>query len=155
MSNQRNSKQYQNNQKPRPKMTTTSYEKAFETFEGMIEELETLHPEFKEIFNGEEVSITNAINEVLIYFNDHIPDPQQKTNIPMNVSISANRLSLKTNKFFSFEWNFKYDKEGNISDIVATVTTFNRERNFEELDAMIEILKETWNVKEKEHKNNK
>ena len=143
----------QNTQRPRSKMTTLSYEKAFETFEGMIDELKTLHPELAEIFKYEETNVAGAIYDVLRYFNDHMPNVQQKANIPMSVSISANKLTLKTTKFFSFEWNFKYDKDGNISDIVATVTAFVRERNFEELDAMIEILKSEWTVKERELKN--
>ena len=152
MNKQYNTKPNQHNQKPKAKMTITSYEKSFETFERMIEEFKTLHPEFPEIFNYEEVNINTAIYDVLRYFNEHIPNVQERINIPMNVSISANKLSMKTNKFFSFEWSFKYDKEGNISDIVAAITVFTKERNYEELDAMIEILKNNWTLREKNQK---
>ena len=88
------------------------------------------------------------IDEVVRYISFNVPNVSTRFNLPVSLNITANRVALKTSKFFSVEWSFKYDKEGNISDITSVIGTFTKERNPEELDAMINILKDSWNVKE-------
>ncbi len=139
-------------QKPRTKakMLANSYEKEFETFEEMIEEFKSLHPEFTEIFtiNAEDADSFTTMSNVLQYFANNAPDVVERNNLPVSITVSANRVALKTAKFFSFEFSYKYDKEGNITDLLATVTTFTREQNPAELDEMVAKLVEGWSVKE-------
>ena len=139
-------------QKPRTKvrMNATSYEKEFETFEEMIEELKSLHPELTEIFTIEttDADSFNVMANVLQYFANNVPDVVERNNLPVSLNVSANRVLLKTAKFFSLEYSFKYDKEGKISDLLATVTTFTRDENPAELNDMIAKLLEGWSVKE-------
>ena len=144
--------------KAKPKMTVTFYEKAFSSFLEMIEEFKKLHPEFSEIFNNNddnEMYADWAASDVLDYYKRNIPVIDQRKNLLMTVSIAANKVSLKTNKFFSVEWSFKYDRNCNISDLVAVITTFTKDNNPEELNAMIDILKDSWNVKIVERSFNK
>ena len=135
--------------KDKPKMTVTMYEKAFESFTEMIDALRGIHPEFENIFIYDDSVVlpTDSAIDVMNYFAKNFPNATERKNIPVTISISANKVSMKTSKFFSFEWSFKYDKEGNISDLVSIITTFTREKNFEDLDNMISKLKESWNVK--------
>ena len=138
-------------QKPKTKarMLAKSYEKEFETFEDMIIELKSLHPEFTEIFvEDTEADAFGVMTRVLQYFAVNVPDVLERNNLPVSLNMSANRALLKTAKFFSFEYSFKYDKEGHISDLLATVTTFTREQNPAELDEMIVKLLEGWSEKE-------
>lgn len=134
--------------KTKTRMIANAYEKEFETFEEMIEELKSLHPTFVEIFEETEADSFSVMSSVLQYFAENAPDVLERNNLPVNISVSANRVALKTAKFFSFEYSFKYDKEGNISDLVATVTTFTKDENPAELDEMIVKLLEGWSTKE-------
>ena len=139
-------------QKPRTKvrMNATSYEKEFETFEEMIEELKSLHPELTEIFTIEttDADSFNVMANVLQYFANNVPDVVERNNLPVSLNVSANRVLLKTAKFFSLDYSFKFDKVGKISDLLATVTTFTRDENPAELNDMIAKLLEGWSVKE-------
>lgn len=143
-------KNFNKQQKPKAKvrMNLTSYEKEFETFEEMIEEFKSLHPTFEEIFQDTEADSFNVMSSVLQYFALNAPDVIEKNNIPVSINVSANRVALKTAKFFSFDYTFKYDREGHITDLVATVTTLTKDVNPVELDDMIEKLLEGWSVKE-------
>ena len=134
----------------KPKMTVTLYEKAFESISTMIEELKTLHPEFSNIFPYEDTATPRAAAyDVIKYFEDNLPDIETRSNLPMNIYVSSNRITLKTNMFFSIEWTFKYDREANITDLVATVTTFTKEQNSEELTSMIDkLVGANWTIKE-------
>lgn len=140
--------------KDRPKMTVAFYEKAFESFVDMVKELKTLHPEFCEIFNNpeEEMNAEWAIFDALSYFNNNSPVINERKNLPVSINITSNKVALKTNKYFSIEWTFKYDKDANISNLVATIGTFTKLKNSDELNAMIEILNNTWSVKVIENK---
>ena len=69
-------------QKPRTKarMLANAYEKEFETFEEMIEEFKSLHPEFTEIFtiNAEDADSFTSMSNVLQYFANNAPDVRKK-----------------------------------------------------------------------------
>ena len=153
MKNTKNFKQ----QKPKTKarMIANAYEKEFDTFEEMITDLKTLHPEFTEIFviNPEDADSFAVMSDVSQYFADNAPDVLERRNLPVSISMYANRVVLKTAKFFTLEYSFKYDKEGMITDLLATVTTFTREQNPVELDEMVAKLIEGWSVKENTYNN--
>lgn len=154
-------KQYDRPNRPakqtnKPKMTMTLYSKEFESFSSLVEELKTLHPEFDNIFTYEENSNhpMDAADDILKYFLKNNPNVIERTNLLMAVSVSATRATLKTNKFFTIEWSFKYTREGFITDLVATISTFTKEQNPEELNDMIVKLGEkSWNIVEKPVKN--
>ena len=140
----------------KPKMTMTLFQKEFEVFSILIAELKELHPEFANIFTYEDNSDhpSDAAYDVLKYFEKFNPNVTKRENLPMSINVSANRVTLKTNHFFTIEWSFKYTREGFVTDLVATITTFTREQNSEELDAMITALGEkSWKVVEKPFKN--
>lgn len=144
-------------QKPRTKvrMLASSYEKEFETFEEMVREFKSLHPELNEIFaiNPEDADSFTTMSSVLQYFANNAPDVIEANNLPVSITVSANRVMLKTAKFFSFEFSYKYNKEGIITDLLATVTTFTRDRNPAELNEMLEKLNEGWSVKDTNNNN--
>ena len=144
------------NRKPRTekeKIVITTYEKKFEDFFVMIDEMRALHPEIDEnIFAGQEVgSVTEALKLVTGYFNECVPDLSDKKNLNCSLTVSANKVVLKTNKFFTIAWKYKYDRESNISDIVANITLFTREgyKLYEDIANMVNILEESWTVVEK------
>lgn len=143
----RNNKQYDKT-KTKPRMKTTYFEKAFNSLAEMISELKTLHPEFVVIFPYEDEVVTpkDASSDVLKYFENFLPDVISGKNLPISISVAANKVSLKTLAFFSISWKFTYDRSGEISDLVATICTYTKEKNHPELDAMISTLEESWTV---------
>lgn len=136
-----------NKKQSKPKLIVTNFEKRFASFTEMINEFKTLHPEMTVIFdqNDEEVLPKYAAEDVLHYFTQNEPDVIDRLNLPVSVSISANAVILKTAKFFSISWKFKYDREGNVTDLTAMITTFGRERDSDELHSMIRNLKDNSN----------
>ena len=146
----KNNKNFKQKPKTKARMIANSYEKEFETFEEMITELKSLHPEFNLIFTDHEEKVDSytAMAMVSNYFAENAPDVENRKNLPVSVTMSANRVVLKTAKFFSLEYSFKYDREGVITDLVATVTTFTKDENPAELDEMVAMLLEGWSVKE-------
>lgn len=110
------------------KLKVTNYEKKFETFTDMIKELKTLHPEMNNIFTYDEENVypKDAADDVLTYFSNNHPDIIERTNLPVAISVSSNKVSLKTNKFFSFKWQFKYDRNGFASDIIANIFVYEK-----------------------------
>ena len=142
------------NQKPnntKAKLELTVYQKSFSSVESMIKEFKELHPEFLNIFTYEENNNpTQIANDVLMYFNNNSPDIGSMLNLPVAVSISSNKVSLKTNKFFSVGWSFKYDREGNISDLSSTIIVFTKDKNPDDLDNLIKNLNDySWSILEK------
>lgn len=119
-----------NTKTQKPKVIVTNYEKSFETLELMVEELKTLHDEFKEIFyyeSYENVSPEALIEDALGYFKDNYPNVSEGKNLPVSLSINSNSVVIKTAKFFTVKWSYKYDRTGFITDIAAVVTVFSRE----------------------------
>lgn len=126
------------------KLMVTTYQKKFESFKQMVDEYKTLHPELRNIFLYDEENVypTDAADDVLKYFTDNYPDSVKGVNLPVSVSISANRVNLKTAKFFSIGWQFKYDRNGYITNIDAIITVFTRNdgKNSKDLEDMIKTL---------------
>ena len=148
------------NQKHTPKV----FEKKFNSLTEMVLNLRELHPEIKNILpysdndKEEEYQITpgDLSTDVLNYFAENSPNLEEKKNLPVNISITSNKAYLKTNKFFSIGWAFKYNKEGEISDVVATVIAFVRDKNLTAIDKLLEALQnENNNWKFVESKYNK
>ena len=138
-----------NRPKAKAKMTITSFEKEFESFGNMINEFKTLHPEFVNIFIHEETNTAEAAAyDVLEYYINNVPNVVERTNLPLSITVTANKVALKTCKFFSFEWSFTYDKEGTISNLVATISVFTKEKNTEDVDKLMNTLTNAWSLKE-------
>lgn len=122
------------NFKPRTKepfkMNVLTYEKEYEFFNDMIVELKGLHPEIEEIFNYDDAEYEyhpdDALVDVLNHFGEHYPNITDRVNLPVSLSVASNSLKYKTNSFYTLAYNFKYDKEGNISNIKAQVTVYSR-----------------------------
>ena len=139
-----------NNHQPKRTQSTVTiknYEKHFETFASMINELKSLHPEVDYIFTNlskENFDPTpvNAIFCLIDYVNGgRVPDVNTRANLPVALSFAANKASLKTMNFVSFSWSFKYNKDNTITDIVANFVTYSRGNNdSEELVNTINIL---------------
>lgn len=127
----------QKTQKQPSPIIITNYSKNFNSFIEAINELRELDPEIKRILvtdiyidNEEyrEVDTTYAAaKDVYMYFTSIFPDIVERTNLHTSLTISATRVTLKTNSFFTIGWNFKYDKENRITNIRVNVTTFTRE----------------------------
>lgn len=142
--------QFNNNNKKKAALNIKNFEKKFETFEKMIEELKSLHSEFNKLFanlgTDYETTPLNAIFCLVDYMNDgHIPNALTGDNLPCALSISANRASLKTTQFISFNWNFKYNRDKEITDVTANVAVYMRDKNTEELEYTLSKLSNTEN----------
>ena len=78
--------------------------------------------------------------------DENIPSLNNKYNLSLNVSI--NRVELKTNKFFSFKWDYKYDKNGDIvSDFYAVLTLFKGNyvpNEIKDMEAYLENSENGW-----------
>ena len=142
------------NQKQRPQqrktnLITTNYEMKFETLNDMVKTLVDLHPEMKNILNVNIINPMQLQTSALEYFLKYQPDVVNAVNLPVAITVNANSVSLKTAKFFSIKWNFKYDKSGFIDDVVTTITTFVKEgyKVNDSLLSMIDKLEEQkWKV---------
>lgn len=140
---------FNKNNKKKTKMTITSFEKEFTSFTEMIDEFKTLHPEFLNIFTHEETGTSGAATyDVVEYYLNNIPNIATRTNLPLSISATANKVVFKTSKFFSFGWEFRYDKEGNITNPVATISVFTKEKNPEDVDKLMNKLTDLWSLKE-------
>lgn len=144
------------NKKPRKSnVKVTIYTKNYETLEEMVNDLVNLHPEMNNIFHLEdEETITPRYlhDEALAYFASNEPNVVDGINLPVSISVSANGVTLKTAKFFTLRWNFKYDRDsGFVTDVTATITTFVKNPNAinRALENMIAILEDEWNVVER------
>ena len=124
--------------KPKTKISTIDFRKNFKSFGEMIDEFKRIHPEMQEIFNYDSYeTTTEAIYDIFTYVSkdEHIPSLSNKYNISLTVSV--NRVELKTNKFFSLKWDYKYDKNGNIvSDFTAVLTVFKGSHVPDEIKVM-------------------
>ena len=132
------------------KPTILTYEKSFSDFEAMIIELRALHPELSNIFcydyDEDEYTPEYAIVDILNYFGQNYPNINTRANLPVALSVSSNIIKYKTNNFYAFKYEFKYDRNGYISDVKAEVTVYSRdERNTNEINNMIDILSNEWN----------
>lgn len=133
------------------KIATINFRKKFKSLAEMIAEFKTIHPEMATIFNYDEYNNpSEAIYDILTYVSndENIPSLNNKYNLSLNLSI--NRAELKTNKFFSFKWDYKYDRNGNIvSDFYAELTVFKGNYIPEEIKEMEEYLEDEENGWEK------
>jgi len=126
----------------RPRIIPTTYTKTFKSFDEMLQEIKGLHPEMLNIFISENNDPINASLDVLEYYNTNIPDIVNRVNLPLALSISSNKVSLKTAKFFSVYYSFKYDRNGQVSDTRVSITVFEKENteNTEEINEMLDII---------------
>lgn len=146
----------QNKKQSQSPMIITTYTKDFESFIQAVNELRELDPEIKRILatnssigdeERREADTTYvAARDVYTYFNDMFPDIVERKNLHTSLTVSATRITLKTNSFFTIEWKFKYNKDYQITDIKVAITTFTKEGKILLID---EALKkdETWAVK--------
>lgn len=144
------------NKKPRKSnVKVTNYAKNYETLEDMVNDLVNLHPEMNNIFHleDEETITPNYLHdEALAYFTSNEPNVIDGKNLPVSIAVSANGVTLKTAKFFTLRWFFKYDKDsGFVTDVAVTITTFVRDakRINPALENMINILEDEWTVVER------
>lgn len=144
------------------KIEAINYEKSFEMFSDMIDELKTIHDEIDSIFQYSQETINEATGDLLDYFNSNAPDIINRTNLQTALSFSSNKASLKTNKFFAIKWRFKYDQNGFITNLVGGVTVFTRgNKDTDEIKDMIDYLNNAdngWKVVEhtvNKNRNNK
>lgn len=144
------------NKKPRKSnVKVTNYAKNYETLADMVNDLVMIHPEMNNIFHledGEAITPRYLHDEALAYFTANEPNVIDGKNLPVSISVSANGVTLKTAKFFTLKWFFKYDKDsGFVTDVTATITTFVKNQNAinRALENMINILEDEWTVVER------
>lgn len=131
-----------NNYNGNKRMQVNNYEKEFDSFRDMVNGLVEVHPEIKNIFkydDEEDVLPQYAAEDVTNYFLNNIPDVINRVNLPVSISVSANRVSLKTNKFFAIGWKFEYDENGFVTNLVARFSVFNRGKSSMELINILEL----------------
>lgn len=139
------------NQIKKQQLTTTNYEKRFDSFDEMIKEVQSIHPILFEIFgykDEEEATPVTALIDILNYSGEHIPNVIERKNLPFSFSISSNRAYIKTNKYISLKWKFSYNKDKPITDIYATVSIFAKDENSDEIISALNILNNSneWKV---------
>ena len=149
MKPQHNKKPRRDNNRPaKANVIVTNYERKFDNFFDMIDELKVIHPEINDnIFNnGTIVKVEDALDDIIDYITRNRPSIMERTNLGVSLNISANKVTLKTNKSFSFGWRFKYDKDANVTDVVAFISVFTKEnvKLFEDIQNMIDTLESNW-----------
>lgn len=140
------------NTKPfvKKRLDTTTYEKKFKSFDELVNELRDLHPEFSNIFRyaDDVVTPTNMLNDVANYFVDNMPNLETRENLPVSINLNANKVTLKTNRFFIVKWQFRFDNETKeVTNINALITVLKPTKLPQELTDMINILEDSWEVK--------
>lgn len=148
----------QKTQKQPSPIIITDYSKNFNSFIEAINELRELDPEIKRILvtdsniDNEEYREADttyaAAKDVYMYFTGIFPDIVERTNLHTSLTISATRVTLKTNSFFTIGWNFKYDKENKITNIRVNVTTFTRENKMLLIDEALKA-NTSWKIDNK------
>lgn len=101
----------QNNRNSRPRIQQVRYVKIYDNFinglDAMLDICPVISELFREVNEYPPVSIDNAMDIMLNIFTNHIPSFDTKNNMHYDISLSANRCSLKTDKFVSFGWYVK------------------------------------------------
>lgn len=146
----------QKNYNNKPKNTITTYEKTFKSFNEMIKELRDLDENIAKILTTDSAAEQNteadqtycSSRDVYEAFSEMFPDIANRNNIHTSLTISSNRVIIKTDKFFTFGWKFKYNRDLEIYDITAVVTTFTRTGIKSEIDDKLKN-DEAWTVPEK------
>ena len=120
-----------NNKFKKQQLAVVNYEKKFDTFNGMIKEIKTIHPIINEIFNYSDGEITplSAIVNIVNYAENHLPDAMERKNLPFAFSISANKAYIKTDEYISIRWKFTFNKDKTISDVYALISLFSKDNN--------------------------
>lgn len=95
----------------------TNYKKQFKSFEEAIKEMVSIVPQLsdyvlKHYADEEEktVTIDSVYSSIADLFEEHIPNISRRENLLWEFQISANKVSIKTDKFVSFGWNIKSEK---------------------------------------------
>lgn len=128
------------NQSPKQKITSSTYVKKFESIDEMIQEFKSLHPELEYMFPLEEHNLTQALCYLSDYAANVLPDIENRKYLFNSYLISANRVFVKLHCYFAFGWKLRYDKEGNVSDIEATIITYTKAKNHDDLTNMIHMI---------------
>lgn len=144
------------------RMQVNNFEKEFNTFTDMVNELKEVNEEIKNIFTYDEYEVlpVNATADVVNYFLNNVPDVVNRANLPVALSVSSNKMSLKTSKFFAIKWRFNYDANGFVTDLVAGISVFTRDKVSKAISETLDYLKDEnngWKVVEAnyERKNNR
>ena len=147
----------QQNKKVPVKNIITTYEKKFDSFIKMIKELRSLDDGITEILCTDTTEVEEKANidqtycsarDAYDYFANIFPDIISHRNMHTSLTISSNRVTIKTDKYFTIGWKFKYDKDQNITDISAIVTTFTRPDIKSNLNEKLQS-EESWTVVER------
>lgn len=138
------------NQKPKT-VEVVTYEKSFgdANLSVMVDALRELHPVIdQEIFKYKCSEPKDMLVDAVDYYRNNVPNIVTRDNLICTLNISANKVTLRTNKFFTIGWSYKFDENGFTTDLLATITVVKREKNNVNLDKMIELLDESWTVVE-------
>jgi hypothetical protein len=99
----------------KPKIEQTKYVKTFDTFSAGVDAMVGSSPAIDEllsnnglVFDGKlGFTVDNAMQAMLNIFTKNMPSFSERKNIHYDLSISANKCSIKTDKFVSFGWYIK------------------------------------------------
>jgi len=98
----------------KPKIEQARYSKTFDSFDAGITEMANLISTIKDLFAAyglnieeTEVTIDDGLKAVLSIFTDNMPCIEEHKNFHYDLSMSANKCSIKTDKYLAFGWRVK------------------------------------------------
>lgn len=86
-------------------------------------------------------TVDEAMDMMLSIFTGHMPSYDTKKNMHYDVNLSANKCSLKTDRYISFGWFVKNDWEQNTTEFIFHVTVFGDKKELIE-----QLLNNGWEV---------
>jgi hypothetical protein len=137
VTNQREKKEF----KPKQKIEQTKYIKTFQNFEDGIKEMINFSGDIDDLLRDSAYEIYNpdgAMAAVLEVFTSHMPSSITRENLHYDINLSANRCSLKTDRFLSFGWFIKSTRQQDNTykvEYIFQIITFG-----ERQDALAESL---------------
>lgn len=119
--------------KERKKFVPVKFEQTFETVQEMIDALkqqgEICYDIFPDKDDKSEYTPSEAAIAVFNVFADHVPELETGKDRIWSMSISNNRVSLKTNARFAFAYTINYTFDGeavHINSVDCNITFFGK-----------------------------
>jgi hypothetical protein len=97
----------------RAKLDQVKYVKVFDNFKTGMNEMINLSDDVCDLLRdvpGDWSNIEGAMDVMLKVFTDHMPSISDRTNMHYDISLSANKCSLKTDKYIAFGWYAKVNR---------------------------------------------
>lgn len=97
----------------KPRLDQVKYVRTFDSFQAGMNEMINLSDDVCDLLrdvDGDWNNIDGAMGAMLQVFTDHMPSISDRSNMHYDISLSANKCSLKTDRYIAFGWYAKVNK---------------------------------------------